>query len=733
MTGAVILVRRLVPALISTGLLSLAPLTAEAAAPCGKLADLENYAAATEIVTWSNLLVTADAVGVSTWSAPEHWLGSWIGPALPISLTVTDAGLAVAVFRDDGLYVVDVSTPASPRLVAELGAAELGGLPRAVAAVGEMVVVTGGSAFGLRMLDLTTSSAPVPRGELALGAWAGRVAASGTLAVVAGGGAGVYVVDITDPDAPRLGSTVPTSTWATHVALNGDGHAVVGEFQEGGGGSTCLEVVEIPSPGTAYLRGGVDTQMQVLGLAVAGASAVLTEGYDDLHVIDLTDPDAPFIRSALDNASCAPFDRVWHGVAARGIDAVVVATDWGPMEVSLADPDHPSSACPPGRGEAQGVAVAGSLAVVADGMAGVRVVDLAADGGPRIVGRLPTIGPAASVALADGLAWVGLASTGLIAVDLANPAQPTVVASYSGLVSSSAEGLAVSNGYAWVAGNVHGVDVLDVSNPAAIQYLDRAVLPSGAGYAAARMVVTDGSVAWVAASEAGVCRLAVDPGGELGAPSCAATDSPAQDIARSGTVAWVAARDVLRFDLATALPSLEQTITMPAGGAAMDVSVAGGRAVAAGHGFAVWGWDPSDPEDPPVASRSAARMVYDLTADDNTVYALARPFLQVLDHATDAAPGAAFSWSADRSLVSFTDLSVGAPTTWSWSLGDGSQAFGANPVHLYAAEGDYQVTLEVCNCAGCDSVLQTVTIDLTPIFADGFETGGLERWSAHVP
>jgi PKD repeat protein len=50
--------------------------------------------------------------------------------------------------------------------------------------------------------------------------------------------------------------------------------------------------------------------------------------------------------------------------------------------------------------------------------------------------------------------------------------------------------------------------------------------------------------------------------------------------------------------------------------------------------------------------------------------------------------------------VTFTDLSIGNPTAWQWSFGDGSAGSGQNPIHTYAGAGTYPVTLTISgnNC-----------------------------------
>lgn len=53
--------------------------------------------------------------------------------------------------------------------------------------------------------------------------------------------------------------------------------------------------------------------------------------------------------------------------------------------------------------------------------------------------------------------------------------------------------------------------------------------------------------------------------------------------------------------------------------------------------------------------------------------------------------------------VSFSDLSTGGVTAWSWSFGDGASATGAAPSHTYEDPGTYTVSLTVIGPAGVDS------------------------------
>lgn len=67
--------------------------------------------------------------------------------------------------------------------------------------------------------------------------------------------------------------------------------------------------------------------------------------------------------------------------------------------------------------------------------------------------------------------------------------------------------------------------------------------------------------------------------------------------------------------------------------------------------------------------------------------------------------------------VLFTDLTTNSPTSWSWTFGDGGTSTDQNPVHTYAAAGNYTVTLNATNAYGSDVETKTayVTVTSTPV------------------
>jgi len=60
--------------------------------------------------------------------------------------------------------------------------------------------------------------------------------------------------------------------------------------------------------------------------------------------------------------------------------------------------------------------------------------------------------------------------------------------------------------------------------------------------------------------------------------------------------------------------------------------------------------------------------------------------------------------------VSFTDLSTGYPTSWSWDFGDTITSTLQNPVHSYLNPGTYTVSLMASNGAGSNTITKSDTI-----------------------
>lgn len=80
-------------------------------------------------------------------------------------------------------------------------------------------------------------------------------------------------------------------------------------------------------------------------------------------------------------------------------------------------------------------------------------------------------------------------------------------------------------------------------------------------------------------------------------------------------------------------------------------------------------------------------------------------------------PIALFGFSGDP-IVTFSDLSVHAPSAWSWNFGDGNFSTEQNPTHTYLTNGDYEVCLTASNVNGENTYCDFIAINgntITPV------------------
>ncbi|MEA2464661.1 MAG: hypothetical protein QOJ98_2408 [Acidobacteriota bacterium] len=108
-----------------------------------------------------------------------------------------------------------------------------------------------------------------------------------------------------------------------------------------------------------------------------------------------------------------------------------------------------------------------------------------------------------------------------------------------------------------------------------------------------------------------------------------------------------------------------------------------------------------------------------------------------------SAPTPVFTFGINGRQVNFVDKSTGNPTSWLWDFGDGSTEDDRNPVHVYAAAGQYTVMLTVSNAAGSNSASDVVKLEADPVPVAKFtatidgkqvnfvdqSTGNPTRWS----
>jgi len=141
--------------------------------------------------------------------------------------------------------------------------------------------------------------------------------------------------------------------------------------------------------------------------------------------------------------------------------------------------------------------VVGHYAYVADGLGGLRVLDVSDAAHPTEVGVCDTPGSALGVALKDNYAYLADADQGLRIIAVSDPSHPTEI-SFSPMPGIASD-VAVMSRYAYVASAGEGLRVVNISDPAH---------PTEAG-----LYETAGTARGVTGSVGGYACVADDEGG----------------------------------------------------------------------------------------------------------------------------------------------------------------------------------------------------------------------------
>ncbi len=438
------------------------------------------------------------------------WLGDYHTGGNAYDVAVAGNTAYVADGYGAGLRVIDISDPTKPRLVAT---DETSGAVRAVVVLGDKAYTAGGLGSGLSILDVSRPAQPRRLGGYSTsGAVLGvDVSSERNTAFLAGGTFdndvgkyvdGLLIVDVSNPAEPRRLGGYTTEGECSSVTVVGDiayvtvrysgihlvdvsnpaqpqrlgqigsnGKVVVaGNIAYVAGGEAGLLLFDVRKPSLPTRLGVYDTLVSVFGVAAAGDYAFAAG--DGLWVIDFRDPTTPRL---------AGWDDTWRDnqdvKIADGI-AYVAASDGGVLTYDVAMPARPRllgqyqariGECETGGGRYYGVraafqvAVAGGVACVADGIAGLGLFDVSDPRQPRQIGGYDTSdsGYAVGIVVASNFCYVADTSTGFQVIDISDPTNPTRL--WIDETTDGAGAVTLVGNLAYVSGQ--SLNVFDIGNP----------------------------------------------------------------------------------------------------------------------------------------------------------------------------------------------------------------------------------------------------------------------------
>jgi len=200
-----------------------------------------------------------------------------------------------------------------------------------------------------------------------------------------------------------------------------------------------------------------------------------------------------------------------QGVAINGNYAYVADNATGLAIIDISDPTNPGTpAYKDTNGFAQGVAISGNYAYVADGSSGLAIIDISNPMSPGSPVYRATKGSAQSVTISGNYAYLG-DSGGLAIIDISDPTNPGTPVYRD--TNGSAYGVAVSGNYAYVANGSSGLAIIaisDPSNPGVPLYIDINGSP--------REVAISGNYAYVPSNMSGLFIIDISDPTNPGAP-----------------------------------------------------------------------------------------------------------------------------------------------------------------------------------------------------------------------
>ncbi len=349
------------------------------------------------------------------------------------------------------LRVIDVGIPSAPTQVASIGGYSW---LEAITMWGDYLIVSA-SDDGLHIIDVSTPTTPTDVGDIELGGLQVYAATTATHALVADWAGSVHVIELDPVNAPTEVATITTAGPSTGLGFLDD-HTLVAA------GIGRLTVYDVTNPAAPSVTATLDVSgiNFVEDVEVMGNLAFLSSTFDQISVIDLSDPENPTELGSV------PVDTI------RRIDVsgnYIYGAAHNRFEV--VDITNPQTPALFGSGydmPANDVGVIGDTAFVASRTDGLQCIDITSPAAPTEIGGLVNDINARVIGIWDDKVAVGnrLISTGAGAwmiADVQSPSSPSPLVTHSS--PGSLYSIKAADNLLFPAGYYKLLEVQDVTNP----------------------------------------------------------------------------------------------------------------------------------------------------------------------------------------------------------------------------------------------------------------------------
>jgi hypothetical protein len=212
-------------------------------------------------------------------------------------------------------------------------------------------------------------------------------------------------------------------------------------------------------------------------IAVSGDYAYIVDAFNGLRVVDISDRNNPNIISTV-GIGGTPIDIELKG----NLAFIAQDTTLTVMDISVIPPVVLGSKSTPGN--AKKVSVRGNIAYVADGNAGLQIMDVANPSDPKSIGSLNIPGNTKWVDVSGNIAVTlnrsnGGNTNGMQIIDVSDPAAPVLLSQieipYAYIIPNDVMAVMLDNQIAYVVSWEGGLTVVDFSTPSTPRILTNLV------------------------------------------------------------------------------------------------------------------------------------------------------------------------------------------------------------------------------------------------------------------
>jgi hypothetical protein len=381
-----------------------------------------------------------------------------------------------------GIYVVDVSNPATPT---QIGYASTGFRTTKVVFDGNYAFVANGDS--MKVLDLSSPADPQIIAGIPMDDRAVNISVGAGKVFVADRNFGLHCIDINDPVSPSVlhqATIVPPASGSAFNTFYRDGNLFVAY------GDAGVRVLDASNASAPSFLGEVDTPGDVRGVVVKGGYAYAAARDAGVRILDVSNPASPNEIDSIETPRA-------RGIAINGDYVYVAGSDSGLVVIDVTRPAAPTWVASSSEFYGEGVAVNGNIAAITK-WDGIKFFDITNPMSPIPMGETFELTTGTAGLTIDGnYAYVSDFDT-LRIFDLSDLNSPALVSSV--FKGGEWDGtVVVENDFAYTVSEGEGIKVFNVTdktNPVEVGHYD--------GENSSRGIFVNEGVIYVAEKTAGV-------------------------------------------------------------------------------------------------------------------------------------------------------------------------------------------------------------------------------------